>query len=124
MTTFENQKALTIESLKAAHSYLEIARLRLCCPMIREVSGFAANFFHKDKLKTVIVADSLSVLKARRNPSTSRWSTINKLSNIITTPGEKIKILLLSTILSYIHPIYTKNSDFIFKNIKNFSEYV
>ncbi|KAL9875763.1 uncharacterized protein ACN427_013795 [Glossina fuscipes fuscipes] len=53
----------------------------------------AANLTHKSKLKTVIVADSLSVLQAIRNPSTSRWSTINKLRNIITTPDGKIKML-------------------------------
>ncbi|KAL9873520.1 uncharacterized protein ACN427_013880 [Glossina fuscipes fuscipes] len=53
----------------------------------------AANLAHKNKLKTVIVTDSLSVLLATRNPSTSRWSTINKLRNIITTPDGKIKML-------------------------------
>ncbi|KAL9874752.1 uncharacterized protein ACN427_013144 isoform 1-T3 [Glossina fuscipes fuscipes] len=52
----------------------------------------AANLAQKNKLKTVIVIDSLSVLQTIRNPSTSRWSTINKLRNIITTTDGKIKM--------------------------------
>ncbi|KAL9873507.1 uncharacterized protein ACN427_013861 isoform 1-T4 [Glossina fuscipes fuscipes] len=53
----------------------------------------AADLAHKNKLKTVIVTDSLSVLQAIRSPSTTRWGTINKLRNIITTPEGKIKML-------------------------------